>query len=49
LKAEKLKVKKRLQRQRQANPDDTSLILTEANLYLETKDFETYKKLVKRY
>ena len=31
---------------RKANPEDTSLILTEANLYLETKDFETYKKLV---
>ncbi len=31
---------------RKANPEDNSLILTEANLYLETKDFETYKKLV---
>lgn len=31
---------------RKTNPDDTSLILTEANLYLETKDFETYKKLI---
>jgi tetratricopeptide (TPR) repeat protein len=31
---------------RKANPEDSSLILTEANLYLETKDFETYKKLV---
>ncbi|MBF2709136.1 tetratricopeptide repeat protein [Flavobacterium soyangense] len=31
---------------RKANPEDVSLILTEANLYLETKDFETYKKLV---
>lgn len=29
-----------------ANPEDTSLILTEANLYLETKDYDTYKKLV---
>jgi len=28
------------------NPQDTSLLLTEANLYLETKDFATYKKLV---
>ncbi len=27
-----------------ANPEDTSLALAEANLYLETKDFETYKK-----
>lgn len=31
---------------RKANPDDNSLILTEANLYLETKDYEMYKKLV---
>ena len=31
---------------RKANPEDNSLILTEANLYLDTKDFETYKKLV---
>ncbi|MFE3847702.1 tetratricopeptide repeat protein [Flavobacterium sp. LB3P45] len=31
---------------RVANPEDTSLILTEANLYLETKDFDTYKKLI---
>jgi tetratricopeptide (TPR) repeat protein len=31
---------------RKSNPEDVSLIMTEANLYLETKDFETYKKLV---
>jgi len=31
---------------RKANPDDSTLLLTEANLYLETKDFDTYKKLV---
>ncbi|CAA9199441.1 tetratricopeptide repeat protein [Flavobacterium collinsii] len=31
---------------RKANPEDSSLILTEANLYLESKDYETYKKLV---
>jgi len=31
---------------RKANPEDNSLLLTEANLYLETKDFDTYKKLV---
>lgn len=31
---------------RRTNPEDTSLILTEANLYLETKDFEMYKNLV---
>jgi uncharacterized protein HemY len=28
------------------NPEDTSLILTQANLYLQTKDYETYKKLI---
>jgi tetratricopeptide (TPR) repeat protein len=31
---------------RKSNPEDTSLILSEANLYLESKDFDTYKKLV---
>ncbi|SFC78149.1 tetratricopeptide repeat protein [Flavobacterium phragmitis] len=38
--------KKAIADARKANPEDTSLILTEANLYLETKDFDTYKKLV---
>ncbi|MEO7979080.1 tetratricopeptide repeat protein [Flavobacterium sp.] len=38
--------KKAISDARKSNPDDTSLILTEANLYLESKDFETYKKLV---
>ena len=38
--------KKAISDARKANPEDNSLILTEANLYLETKDFETYKKLV---
>lgn len=38
--------KKEIVDARKANPEDSSLILTEANLYLETKDFETYKKLV---
>ncbi len=38
--------KKAIADARKTNPEDTSLILTEANLYLETKDFETYKKLV---
>jgi tetratricopeptide (TPR) repeat protein len=38
--------KKAVSDARKANPDDTSLILTEANLYLETKDMETYKKLI---
>ena len=31
---------------RKADPSDSSLALTEANLYLETKDFETYKKMI---
>jgi tetratricopeptide (TPR) repeat protein len=38
--------KKAVSDARKANPDDTSLILTEANLYLETKDMDTYKKLI---
>jgi tetratricopeptide (TPR) repeat protein len=38
--------KKAIAEARVANPDDTSLTLTEANLYLETKDFVTYKKLI---
>ena len=38
--------KKAISEARIANPDDTSLVLTEANLYLETKDFDTYKKLI---
>ncbi len=29
-----------------ANPDDISLKLTEANLYLQTKDFEKYKQII---
>jgi tetratricopeptide (TPR) repeat protein len=31
---------------RKANPDDTSLIISEADLYLKLQDFATYKKLV---
>lgn len=38
--------KKAIADARKTNPEDSSLILSEANLYLETKDFETYKKLV---
>jgi tetratricopeptide (TPR) repeat protein len=29
-----------------ANPDDTSIAMTEANIYLELNDFAMYKKLV---
>ncbi|MBC5862659.1 tetratricopeptide repeat protein [Flavobacterium turcicum] len=38
--------KKAISEARKANPEDGSLALTEANLYLETKDYDTYKKLV---
>ena len=38
--------KKAISDARLANPEDSSLTLTEANLYLETKDFDMYKKLV---
>ncbi|PKH69041.1 hypothetical protein CXF59_01885 [Flavobacterium sp. ALD4] len=38
--------KKAIEEARATNPDDTSLILTQANLYLQTKDYETYKKLI---
>lgn len=38
--------KKAIADARKANPDDSSLLLTEANLYLDTKDFDMYKKLV---
>jgi tetratricopeptide (TPR) repeat protein len=38
--------KKAVAEARKADPSDSSLALTEANLYLETKDFETYRKLV---
>jgi tetratricopeptide (TPR) repeat protein len=31
---------------RKYNPEDTSLILAEADLYLKTNDFDTYKKLI---
>ena len=38
--------KKAVAEARKADPSDNSLALTEANLYLETKDFETYKKMI---
>ena len=38
--------KKAVSEARLANPEDTSLIMSEADLYLQTKDFEMYKKLV---
>lgn len=38
--------KKSLSEARAANPDDTSLAMAEADLYLKLEDFATYKKLV---
>jgi tetratricopeptide (TPR) repeat protein len=38
--------KKAISDARKANPEDNTLLLTEANLYLQTKDYEMYKKLV---
>ena len=38
--------KKAISDARKANPEDMSLAMAEANLYLQTKDFETYKKIV---
>jgi tetratricopeptide (TPR) repeat protein len=38
--------KKAISDARKANPEDSSLLLTEANLYLETKDYDKYKELV---
>lgn len=38
--------KKQIAAARTANPEDQSLSTTEANLYLQTKDYDTYKALV---
>jgi len=38
--------KKAIADARKTNPEDSSLILTEANLYLESKDYDSYKRLV---
>ena len=38
--------KKALAEARELNPDDTSITLTEANVYLELNDYATYKKLI---
>ncbi|CAM2986631.1 tetratricopeptide repeat protein [Flavobacterium frigoris] len=38
--------KKAIAEARVANPEDVSLLLTQANLYLDTKDFVTYKKII---
>lgn len=38
--------KKSIVEARKLNPDDTSLMLSEADLYLKTNDYEMYKKLI---
>ncbi|MES2575228.1 MAG: tetratricopeptide repeat protein [Bacteroidota bacterium] len=38
--------KKAIADARKANPEDSSLLLSEADLYLQTKDYDTYKKLI---
>lgn len=38
--------KKSISDARALNPDDTSLLLAEADLYLKTEDYVTYKKLI---
>jgi tetratricopeptide (TPR) repeat protein len=38
--------KKSVSSARKSNPEDTSLILAEADLYLKTEDYETYKNLI---
>lgn len=45
---EKEKAKNAIMEARKLNPDDTSLILAEAQFYLEAKDYESYKKAVKQ-
>ena len=40
------KVTTAIQEARKTNPEDSSLLITEANLYLESKDFAKYKELV---
>lgn len=38
--------KKAIADARIANPEDMTLLVTEANLYFETKDFDSYKKII---
>lgn len=38
--------KKAISEARALSPDDTALIIAEANLYYQTKDYATYKKLI---
>jgi len=45
-KGDAVSAKKAVVDARKANPDDVSLIMTEADLYLQAKDYTTYKNLV---
>jgi tetratricopeptide (TPR) repeat protein len=45
-KGETEKAKQAMANARKANPDDVSLILAEADLYMKTKDMDMYKKLI---
>ncbi|RWX01495.1 tetratricopeptide repeat protein [Flavobacterium cerinum] len=45
-KGETEKAKQAMANARKANPDDVSLLIAEADLYLKTKDNEMYKKLI---
>jgi Tfp pilus assembly protein PilF len=38
--------KKSIAEARKTNPEDNSLVITEAELYLKTEDYDTYKKLM---
>ena len=40
------KAKEAFKEAKQANPNDTSLLITEANMYLELKDYTTYKSII---
>jgi tetratricopeptide (TPR) repeat protein len=40
------KAKEAFKEAKQANPNDTSLLITEANMYLELKDYATYKSII---
>ena len=45
-KGEKDKAMQAIQEAKKSNPDDTSLALTEANLYLDAKDYTSYKRVI---
>ncbi|MCB0443088.1 MAG: tetratricopeptide repeat protein [Flavobacterium sp.] len=45
-KGEKDKAMQAIKEAKMNNPDDTSLALTEANLYLEAKDYASYKRVI---